>query len=94
MLINRSHMSVSLALWGFLALLAWGMATSRAESHAAQIEGSWMGTLTPTDPPFGAFTDLITFIPKGGIVESHRLYVPERSLAPYWQQQVTESGKQ
>ena len=82
MFINRSRMPVSIALWGFLALLAWGMATSGAESHAAQIEGAWMGTLTPTNPPFSAFTNLITFIPKGGVIESHRLYVPETFFGP------------
>lgn len=82
MLISRSRMPVSIVLWGFLVLVVWGMATSRAESHAAQIEGAWMGTLTPTDPPFSAFTNLITFIPRGGVVESHRLYVPDTFFGP------------
>jgi hypothetical protein len=82
MFINRSRMPVRLAMWVFLALLALGMATSLAESDSKQIEGSWMGTLTPTNLPFPPFTDLITFIPKGGLVESHRLYVPEASFGP------------
>jgi hypothetical protein len=81
MLIKRSCMHVSIALWGFLVLTAGGT-TSHAESRIAQIEGAWMGTLTPTDPPFSAFTNLITFIPGGGVVESHRLYVPETFLGP------------
>jgi hypothetical protein len=82
MLINRSRMPVSLAMGVFLALLTMGMTTSLAESDSKQIEGSWMGTLTPTDPPFPPFTNLITFIPKGGVVESHRLYVPEAFFGP------------
>jgi hypothetical protein len=82
MSINRSRMPVSLAMGVFLALWALGIATSLAESDSKQIEGSWMGTLTPTDPPFPPFTNLITFIPKGGVVESHRLYVPEAFLGP------------
>jgi hypothetical protein len=75
MFVNRSRMSVRLAMWVFLALLALGMATSLAESESKQIEGSWMGTLTPTNLPF-SFPVLITFIPKGGVVASGLLYVP------------------
>jgi hypothetical protein len=81
MFVNRSPMSVRLAMWFFLALLALGMATSLAESDSKQIEGSWMGTLTPTDLPF-SFPVLITFIPKGGVVASGLLYMPGTSLGP------------
>jgi len=82
MFINPFRVPVSLAMWGFLALLAFSLAASRAEADAAQIEGSWMGTLTPTEPPLGAFTNLITLIPKGGVVTSVRLYLPETFLGP------------
>jgi hypothetical protein len=82
MFINRSRMPVSLAMWGFLALLALGMATSLAASDSKRIEGSWIGTLTATDPPLGAFTDLITFIPKGGVIETRRLYLPQTGFGP------------
>jgi hypothetical protein len=79
MVSNRSPLLVSLAMGVFLAVWAWGMATSLAESDSKkiEIEGAWMGTLTPTNQPFPPFTNLITFIPKGGVVESHRLYVPQ-----------------
>jgi hypothetical protein len=73
MFINRSRMPVSLAVGVFLALWALGMTTSLAESDSKQIEGSWMGTLTPS---FGSFPVLITFVPKGGVVASGLLYVP------------------
>jgi hypothetical protein len=79
MFINRSRMPVSLAMGVFLALWALGVATSLAESDSKQLEGSWMGTLTPTNLPF-SFPVLITFIPKGGVVASGLLYVRDTSL--------------
>jgi hypothetical protein len=75
MFINRSRIPVSLAMGVFLALWSLGMSTSLAESDSKQLEGSWMGTLTPTNLPF-SFPVLITFIPKGGVVASGLLYVP------------------
>jgi hypothetical protein len=74
MFINRSRMPVRLAMGVFLALWALGMATSFAESESKQIEGSWIGRLTP-DLAF-SFPVLITFSPKGGVVASGLLYVP------------------
>jgi hypothetical protein len=82
MFINLSRAPLCLAMWVFLALLAVGAATSRAESDAAQIEGAWMGTLTTTAPPLGPFTHLITLIPNGGVVSSIRLYLPETPFGP------------
>ena len=49
MFINRSRMFVSLAMGVFLVLLTLGMTTSLAESDSKQIEGSWMGRLTPAN---------------------------------------------
>jgi hypothetical protein len=74
MFINRSHTPVSLAMGVFLALWALGMTASLAESDSTQIEGSWMGRLTPDNLPF-SFPVLITFIPKGGVVASGLPYV-------------------
>jgi hypothetical protein len=79
MFINRSRMPVRIAMWGFLGLLALGMPTSFAESDSKQIEGSWMGRLTPTNLPF-SFPVLITFIPKGGVVASGLPYVRDTSF--------------
>jgi hypothetical protein len=45
-----------------------------------KIEGSWVGTVTATNPPLGSFADLITFVDEGGVIESRRLYVPNTPL--------------
>lgn len=79
MFINRSHTPVSLAIGVFLALWALGTTTSLAESDSKQIEGSWMGRLTPANLPF-SFPVLITFIPKGGVVASGLPYVRDTSF--------------
>ena len=79
MFINSSRMAVSFAMGVFLVLLTLGMTTSLAESDSKQIEGSWMGRLTPANLVF-SFPVLITFIPKGGIVASGLPYVRDTSL--------------
>jgi hypothetical protein len=54
-----------------------------ATSTGAQLEGSWMGIVEATAPPTGSsFTNLITFTPQGGVIESRRVYVPESAFGP------------
>lgn len=52
---------------------------SREHEHsgdALDIVGSWLGTVTATNPPFGQFNDLISFHPGGIVTESRRYSVP------------------
>jgi hypothetical protein len=52
-------------------------ATADAEHHnAREIDGSWFGTVTATDPPLGEFNDLISFHTGGVVTESRRYSVP------------------
>lgn len=39
------------------------------------IVGSWLGTVTATNPPLGSFNDLITFHDDGTVLESRRYLV-------------------
>src|SRR5688572_12617521 len=58
------------------ALVLAAPATTAAESGPPRLEGSWVGTITATDPPLGSFQNLVTFDDSGTVLESRRLYVP------------------
>ena len=69
-------------------LLTAGMATlatSALPAHAhsddhQDIVGSWLGTVTATNPPLGQFNDLISFHEGGVVTESRRYFVPGTPL--------------
>jgi len=82
MLVNRLRITLSMLALVFLSLSLLMIAPAFAESDSPKIEGSWAGTVTAIDPPLGSFADLITFMPKGGVIESRRLYVPETPIGP------------
>jgi hypothetical protein len=42
--------------------------------------GSWYGTITATNPPLGAFNDLISFYIGGVVTETRRYLVPATPL--------------
>lgn len=65
-------------IFGMMLILSAAalLATGFADGNERKIEGSWTGTATAVNPPLGSFNDLITFIPKGGVIESRRLYLP------------------
>lgn len=58
-----------LAAAGLLALFGFSPESEK------QIEGSWAATVASVNPPIPPFSDLITFIPAGEVVESRRYYV-------------------
>ena len=69
-------------------LLTAGMATLAASALPAHahsddhpdIVGSWLGTVTATNPPLGQFNDLISFHEGGVVTESRRYFVPATPL--------------
>jgi hypothetical protein len=69
-------------------LLTAGMATLAASALPAHahsddhpdIVGSWLGTVTATNPPLGQFNDLISFHEGGVVTESRRYFVPGTPL--------------
>jgi hypothetical protein len=63
------------------ATLAGGVAASATSLPARgdddqDIIGSWLGTVTATNPPLGQFNDLISFHTGGIVIESRRYFVP------------------
>jgi hypothetical protein len=61
--------------------VAAGVAASSTGSFAddgndLDLVGSWLGTVTATNPPLGQFNDLISFQVGGVVLESRRYYVP------------------
>jgi hypothetical protein len=63
------------------ATLAVGVAASATSSPARgdddqDLIGSWLGTVTATNPPLGQFNDLISFHTGGVVIESRRYFVP------------------
>jgi len=79
---NRLRITLCMLALVFLSLSLFVVAPAFAEPDSPKIEGSWAGTVTATDPPLGSFADLITLMPKGGVIESRRLYVPETPMGP------------
>ena len=69
-------------------LLTAGVATLAASALPAHahnddhpdIVGSWLGTVTATNPPLGQFNDLISFHEGGVVTESRRYFVPATPL--------------
>ncbi len=52
---------------------------ARAHAHVGDeqaLVGSWLGTVTATNPPIGSFNDLISFHSNGVVTESRRYVVP------------------
>jgi len=60
--------------------LAWSPAF--ADEGRQRLDGSWVATVTATNPPLGSFTSLMTFTRSGGVVESRRLYVADSPFGP------------
>ena len=68
----KSPLKCSVSLLLTLGLLSVALGFSGSDQRT--IEGSWIGTVTAVNPPLGSFANLITFIPKGGVIESRRSY--------------------
>ena len=63
------------------ASVAVGVVASTTSSGAQDdddqdLVGSWLGTVTATNPPLGQFNDLISFHTGGVVIESRRYFVP------------------
>jgi hypothetical protein len=53
------------------------------ESGSKAIAGSWIGTITATDPPgLPPMKNLFSFMPDGVVIESRRLYVGDSPFGP------------
>ena len=53
------------------------------ESGSKAIAGSWIGTITATDPPgLPPMRNLFSFLPDGVVIESRRLYVGDSPFGP------------
>lgn len=56
---------------------------SADESHSKSLEGSWIGTVTATNPPgLPAMKSLLSFTGEGIVIESRRLYVGSSPFGP------------
>jgi hypothetical protein len=66
---------------GMAAVVAANAVTARVQAgNNHNLVGSWLGTITATNPPLGQFNDLISFHPGGVVTESRRYSVPGTPL--------------
>ena len=56
------------------------VATAAPAGNDNDIVGSWFGTVTATNPPLGSFSELISFLAGGVVIESRRYLVPGTPL--------------
>src|SRR5438105_2785108 len=85
-MITKKVSFVSITL-GIAAICLMAISTqsplTAASADTQNLEGSWVATVTATDPPgLPPLQDLFTFTRDGQVVESRRLYVPFSPLGP------------
>ncbi len=64
-----------------LAPSSWARTVERLGDRQ-HLQGSWVGTITATEPELPPFQDLLTFTRDGSVIESRRLYVTDTPFGP------------
>ena len=69
------------------------VATAAPAGNDNDIVGSWFGTVTATNPPLGSFSELISFLAGGVVIESRRYLVPGTPLGTLLGRPVMAPGR-
>lgn len=80
---NRRRLFVRGIAAGIAAVVAGVAVPARVQARGwgeSDIVGSWLSTVTATNPPLGQFTGLITFHEGGTLTESRRYLIPATPL--------------